>query len=59
MQKHFYTCLPLDPNSEEGKKFLNSAWAGEGYDSKKDANEHKRFFESKFGCKFEVIKENY
>jgi len=59
MQNCFYTCEPVNPNSEEGKKFLRSAWCGEGYDRKRDADDHKKFFEKTFGCKFQVIKENY
>ena len=59
MQNYFYACYPVNPNSEEGKKFIGSIWCGEGYDTKKDANEHKKFFEKTFGCKFVVEKENY
>jgi hypothetical protein len=50
----FYTCLPKDTemNKSGAQEFLKSAWCGEGYGTKKDANSHKKFFEEKFGVKF-------
>lgn len=57
----FYTCMPalseVYPQSEGYKKFVQSPWCGEGYDTRKDAMEHKKFFEKKFGIKFVIEKE--
>jgi hypothetical protein len=41
-------------NKAGAQEFLNSAWCGEGYGTKKDANFHKKFFEEKFGVKFVI-----
>lgn len=54
---HYYTCSPVDPESLEGKKFIASAWCGEGYDTKRDAIFHKKFFEKTFNCKFVIEKD--
>ena len=52
----FYSCFPEDSemNKAGAQEFLNSAWCGEGYGTKKDANFHKKFFEEKFGVKFVI-----
>lgn len=54
---HYYTCTPANPESPEGKKFIASAWCGEGYDTKRDAIFHKKFFEKTFNCKFVIEKD--
>lgn len=57
----FYTCMPAPsevyPQTEGCKKFVQSPWCGEGYATKKDAMEHKKFFEKRFGIKFVIEKE--
>ena len=45
------------PQSEGYKKFVQSPWCGEGYDTRKDAIEHKKFLEKKFRIKFVIEKE--
>ena len=51
-----YSCYPVDEKCEGGQQFIKSAWCGEGYDRKSDANDHKKFFEKKFGCEFYIDK---
>lgn len=55
--QHYYTCLPASPESADGKKFIDSAWCGEAYDTKRDASAHKKFFEQLFKCKFVIEKD--
>jgi len=55
----FYTVYPIEKErgTEGYKNFHNSPWCGEGYDTRSDAMEHKKFFEKNFGVKFEITKE--
>ena len=56
-----YSCMPtvseMLANSKEYKKFINSIWCGEVYNTKKDASEHKKVFEKMFGIKFVILGE--
>lgn len=46
----FYVIDPVEPCDE----FWKSAWAGQGYGRKREANEVKAFLEKKFEVKFEI-----
>ena len=56
----FYSCFPAQSNMglDGARRFMESAWAGEGYDRRKDAEEHRRFFEKTFGVVFVIEKYN-
>lgn len=43
MAKKMYV---IDTNSPENSEFLKSAWAGEGYPTKKIANDHLKFWKA-------------
>lgn len=37
----------IDTDSPNNSEFLKSMWAGEGYATRKDANEHLKFWKSR------------